>query len=177
MTALAQARRWEVPLRVTLAAAVDGLVDWAERVRAHAGLIEAVCVVDPGTHTSTPSLVAALASRLQGSGIAVGGGTRGYVAEYGRSGSGFEGSEFVQVSVSAEMHHTEAERVFDTLRALPYAVAAIRARSGAPIVVAPVTLARRMSLHAGDPDEYGPWSPAWAEDHRGAGPFGSSPTS
>ena len=126
-------------------------------------------------HVSDDALVRTAAAALAGTSVAVGAGTRGYLAELGRSAAGFAYAQFVQLSVSAEVHHDDDERIMDTTRALPFVVDSARAAAGGlPLVVAPLTLAQRLSVHEPATDRYAPWDPTVEPDRRAGESFGAA---
>jgi hypothetical protein len=173
--ALAQAHAQQVPLRVTVAASEREAAQWARELAAFAPQLSHVCFVDPDTHVSHETLVEIVAAELSGTSIAVGAGTRGYLAELGRSASGFQHAQYAQLSISAEVHHHDDERIIDTTRALPFVIDSARAiADGLPLVVSPLTLAQRFSVHSPADDTYAPWEPAVQPDGRSAGALGAA---
>jgi D-apionolactonase len=165
--AMAQAEAWQLPLRVTVAASETEAALVAEELSRFASQISHVCFVDPGTHVSNESLVQIAATAFAGTSVAIGAGTRGYLAELGRSASGFRHAQFALLSISAEVHHDDDERIIDTTRAMPSVVDSARAVAGGlPLVVSPITLAQRLSVHGPADDAYAPWEPAVQPDRR-----------
>ncbi len=165
--ALAQAQVRQVPLRVTVAARATDAALVADELSRLGPWISHVCLVDRETHVSNQPLVEAAATAFAGTSVAVGAGTRGYLAELGRSATGFEFAQFVQLSISAEVHHDDDERILDTTRALPFVLRSARAAAGGlPLLVAPLTLAQRLSVHEPANDRYAPWDPAVEPDPR-----------
>jgi hypothetical protein len=173
--ALAQAQARRLPLRVTVAAGATEAALVAERLARFASWITHVCLVERETHVSDEPLVRAAATAFAGTPVVVGAGTRGYLAELGRSAGGFELAQFVQLSISAEVHHDDDERIMDTTRAMPFVVSSARAAGGGlPVVVAPLTLAQRLSVHEPADDRYAPWEPAVEPDRRGGEGLGEA---
>jgi hypothetical protein len=63
----------------------------------------------------------------------------------------------------------------DTTRALPFVVDSARAAAGGlPLVVAPLTLAQRLSVHEPANDRYAPWDPAVEPDRRAGQMLGAA---
>jgi len=165
--ALAQAETQQLPLRVTVAASQTEAAVVAQELSRSASQISHVCFVDPGTHVSNESLVQVAATAFAGTSVAIGAGTRGYLAELGRSASGFRHAQFAQLSISAEVHHDDDERIIDTTRAMPSVVDSARAVAGGlSLIVSPLTLAQRLSVHGPADDAYAPWEPAVRPDRR-----------
>jgi D-apionolactonase len=165
--AVAQARARRLPLRVTVATTATEADSVAEGLSGLAPWLSHVCLVDRDLHVSNEPLVRAAATAFAGTAVAVGAGTRGYLAELGRSAAGFGLAQFVQLSVSAEVHHDDDERILDTTRALPFVVDSARAAAGGlPLLVAPITLAQRLSVHQPGDDRYAPWDRAVEPDRR-----------
>lgn len=165
--ALDQAQARRLPLRVTVAARATEAAGVAAVLNRFAAQISHVCLVDPETHVSDDTMVRTAAAALADGSVAVGAGTRGYLAELGRSAAGFAYAQFVQLSISAEVHHDDDERIMDTTRALPFVVESARAAAGGlPLVVAPLTLAQRLSVHEPATDRYGPWDRTVEADRR-----------
>ena len=165
--ALAEAEPRQLPLRVTVAASEGQAALVVEELRRFASQISHVCFVDPVTHVSNEAVVQIAAAAFAGTSVAVGAGTRGYLAELGRSASGFRYAQFAQLSISAEVHHDDDERIIDTTRAMPSVVDSARAVAGGlPLAVSPLTLAQRLSVHGPADDAYAPWDPAVQPDRR-----------
>jgi len=171
--AAAQARALGLPLRATVAVTEEQASLAVEELARFAPQLSHVCLVDPVTHVSNAALVRNAAAAFDGTSVAVGAGTRGYLAELGGSAQGFGDAQFAQLSISAEVHHSDDERVLDTTRSLPHVVESARAIAGGlPLVVSPLTLAQRLSVHVPADDTYAPWDGAMPPDHRGAEALG-----
>ncbi len=169
-----QAKDCAVPLRLILVAPLNSLPAWGTRIRA-ATNVASVCLADPVTHAASDALNAALRMQLTGSGIAVAGGSRGYLAEFGRAADCDAGADIVQVSVSAEVHHSDPELVMDTTRAHPSITAAVRRRAGSrPVLIMPVSLAQRMTMHERASTDYAPWSSRFPHDPRAGRQYGAA---
>lgn len=170
----AQAASLHLPLRLTLVAAGTDLPAWAEGLR-QVGPLASVCLVDIVRHVASPRQLAQLRQLLDGSGIEIAGGTRGYLAELLRGGDTDSGADRLQLSVSSQVHHTDAELVLDTTRAFPYVVAELRRRAGRrPISILPVTLAQRTTMHEAAALGDVPWPSRFAPDPRGEQAFGAA---
>lgn len=163
--AAASARAAGKPLDATLSVDEVEAREWSTSL-AGSGVRRALLVARD-THCSTATLVKAGAGEL-----AVGAGTRGYFAELHRHPGGYPTGQFLQFSVASEVHHTEIERVLDTVRALPVLTEqGLRLAAGRALRIGPVTLAQRFSVHAAADDEYAPWSAEFPPERRSSSPF------
>ncbi|WP_203568754.1 hypothetical protein [Aestuariimicrobium ganziense] len=130
---------------------------WRDLLSSRASVLAGVCVVDRPTHGTTPVLLQWARDTAQQRWL-TGSGTRGYLAELGRSSMPHREADYVQLSVAAQVHHTDPERVLDTLRALPHVVATARSIAGGrPVVLAPVSVPQRLSVHVEPDDHYASW--------------------
>lgn len=166
---LAQAEHLQVPVWLMVITDDASLPDWAARIRSAAHLVQRVCFIRSGQLDGDPVMLSRARGLLAGlRGLRLGGGTRGYLAELGRATTPAD-VDYVQVSVSAQVHSGEGERMMDTTRAHRFVVPTMAAAvPGSEYVVAPVTLAQRMSMHRADQGE------PTGEDPRAAGPFGAA---
>lgn len=164
--ALDEARSLHTSLNVLLACGLEHIREWGLRFRDHAEDIAAVTVVEPDSHVSTQVVIDELLSTLGTTSIEVGAGTRGYFAELNRSISHIGTADFLCFTVSPEVHHSDDERVCDTLRALQSVLRdAQRLRPGVPVVVGPITLRQRLNLE-GESGDYAPFSARLLADPR-----------
>lgn len=169
--AVAEARKIGSRLHVLLALRQDRLGFWARELGEASDIIDAVTVVDIDTHVSSARLIEGLREGLRDSlgapSISVGGGTRGYFAELNRSSESLGAADYLQYSISAEVHHFDDRSVFDTLLAQRDTLDdALRIAEGRPVHVGPITLRERLSLHTGSPEEYAPYSSEFESDPR-----------
>lgn len=173
--AAAEARSLQIPLHVLLALPESRLDFWAGELRDAANIIDTVTVVDIDTHVSSPRLVEGMRDGLDTSSMQVGGGTRGYFAELNRASDHLGPADYLQYSISAEVHHTDARSIFDTLLAQRDTLDdALRIAKGLPVHVGPVTLSERLSLHTGSQGEYAPYSSEFSSDPRTAEQFAAA---
>lgn len=158
-----QAQTLGRPLRLTLGTTVDRLPGWISELAEVPGLIEALCLVDATGLSSSPELISTARKLLERNRLDVqlGGGTRGYLADLSCPESIVSDIDYVQFSVSGQVHHVDPERVMGTTRTHPTVLSAARRRTpGRPIAVGPITIEQRMSMHR-DPLSYAPYSGPW----------------
>lgn len=173
--AVAEARHNRLPLSVLLSCSAARLGEWARLLRAHSADIDGVTVVDPESRVTPSGTAERLRSLLEGTSIRVGAGTRGYGAEFGRARERFTDADFVQLSASAMVHHADDERVADTVRAYPDLIRLARSRAGqAPLLIGPITIAERLTLHGAPTGPYAPYDAGFPADPRTSAPFGAA---
>jgi D-apionolactonase len=164
------------PLRLTLATTVDELRTWLGLLAEEPELIEAICLIDWPGLCSAPELIKSARALLDLNGLDVqlGGGTRGYLAELLRCDDSFAGVDYLQLSVSGQVHHVDPERVMDTTRAHPFVVPSAKRRApGVPVAVGPITMEQRMNMHR-DPMSYAPYAGPWPTSELARAPFGAA---
>lgn len=173
--AVAEAQRNGLPLSILLSCSAARLDHWAAALRDRSADIERITVVDPDSRVTAAGAVRRLRALLDDTTIRIGAGTRGYGAELGRSTESFAGADHVQVTASAMVHHADDRRVMDTVRAYPDLVRLAHAKGGdAPLLLGPVTLRERLTLHAEPFGAYAPYSSDVPVDPRTSGPLGAA---
>lgn len=157
--AVNESRVLALPLRVALITDADTLSPWIEKLAPYEDQLESISVFDRSTNSSSVELLerARLLRNELVPSVAVGGGTRGYFAELNRLPEVVTPSDFVEYSVSAEVHFGDDERVLDTLRGQAFAVRdAQLIAPRMPLHVGPVTLRQRTNVLAFPPPPLGP---------------------
>lgn len=144
-----------LPLRLGLVTDRDHLDEWAGRIAASRIYIQSVSIFDVASNSSSEALVEAFARRLsqmRGSPSSpwprVGGGTRGYFAELNRLRDLVPSADYVEYSITPQVHHSDDELVFDTVLAQADTVRDARILAGGrPVRVGPVTMRQRLNVH------------------------------
>jgi hypothetical protein len=173
--AVAEARHNGLPLSVLLSCPAPHLDSWADLLRERSSHLDRVTVIDPESRVTPSGTTERLRGLLGGTGIQVGAGTRGYGAQLGRTAETFSDADFVQFSASAMVHHADDERVMDTIRAYPDLLRLARSRAGsAPLLIGPITLAERQTLHGTPFGPYAPYDAGFPADPRTSDPFGAA---